>query len=90
LETTDRVIGAGISRLSPPERESRARIASRERWKQDATADRRAFTELRAEREFREAAQRLVAARRDQGLPDQVVDSGTLARIATLISEPVP
>lgn len=90
METTDRVTGAGVSRLSPPERESRARIASRKRWKQDATAEQRAFAELKATREFREAAARLVAARRDLGLADRVEDPAVLAQIAALLVAATP
>ena len=44
--------------------------------------------ELEARRELREAAERLVAARRGQGLPYRVEDSATLATIAALIAEP--
>jgi hypothetical protein len=44
--------------------------------------------ELEARRELREAADRLVAARRGQGLPYRVEDSATLAGIAALIAEP--
>jgi hypothetical protein len=44
--------------------------------------------ELEGRRELREAAGRLVAARRGQGLPYRVEDSATLATIAALIAEP--
>lgn len=78
----------GISHLTRPERQQRGRIAMAARWGQDTTEARLVFDELKATRQLREAVERLVAARRGQGLPDRVLDSATLARIAGLIAEP--
>lgn len=76
------------TKLTPEEQSIRSSISIKERWGQDTTAQRKQLAELIATREFREAAERLVAARQAQGFPDRVEDAATLARIATLIVEP--
>lgn len=78
----------GTSRLSRPERQLRGQIAIQTRFHRDAEPARLAFAELKATRELREAAGRLVAVRQSQGFADRVEDSATLARIATLIADP--
>jgi hypothetical protein len=78
----------GQSRLSRPERQQRGRIAMATRLGLDTTGPRLLFDELKAERELREAVERLVAARRGQGFKDRIQDSTTLLRIATLIAAP--
>jgi len=73
------------TRLSAPERLQRARIATAVARGKDPTPERRIFDELQATRQLREAAERLVAARRAQGLPEGIEDPATLARIASLL-----
>jgi hypothetical protein len=79
---------SGISHLSRAERILRGQIAISARWGQDTTEAHLVFDRLKAERQLREAVQRLLEAREAQGLPDQIEDSDTLARIAGLIAEP--
>jgi phosphopantetheine adenylyltransferase len=76
------------TKLTPEEQSIRSSISIKERWGQDTTDQRKQLAKLIATREFREAAERLVAARQAQGFPDRVEDAATLARIATLLAAP--
>jgi len=75
----------GISKLTLAERQQRGRIGSVKTSGGDVVAARLAYDELKAERELREAAERLVRARVLQGKTRYIDDIPTLSRIAALI-----
>jgi len=77
----------GISRLSRAEREQRGRIGQAKTSGGDVVGARLVFDELKSARELREAAERLVSARRAQGKSAHIDDVATLSRIAALIGD---
>lgn len=72
--------------LSAEERHLRALTSGEARAGRDPTRFRLLFAEAQANRELRQAAERMVAAREAQGLEPRITDPATLAVIASLLT----
>jgi hypothetical protein len=74
-----------VSRLTHAEVVARGRIGHAKRYGGDVGGARREFEALKAQREIADAVDRLIAARKAQGLPPRITDAATLANIALII-----